>query len=67
MARVLLIGLQVVLGVLLAGLVLGLLVPVAGETVGPGVAVGITVLSVAFVLLVGQLIERWQRQGGPMP
>lgn len=58
MSRALVVGLQVVLGVLFAGVVLGLLVPVTGESIGPGAAAGITVLIVAFVVLAGRLIAR---------
>src|SRR5690606_27246265 len=61
MARALMVVLQLAGGLVLAGLVLGLVVPVMGESAGPGVAVAVTIASVAVVLLAGRLLARGAR------
>lgn len=61
MARALMVVLQLAGGLVLAGLVLGLVVPIVGESAGPGLAVTVTIASVAAVLLVGRLMGRGAR------
>ncbi len=56
--RVVAILLQVVLGLALAGLLMGVVVSQAGPSAGPVTAVGVTLVSVLFVMLVWRRFTR---------
>lgn len=54
---------DVAIGCLLAGVIVGALVPVAGGVVGPAVALGVAVASVAAALVVGRWVRRPKESG----